>query len=553
MIDAAGLEERGEEFALLDRDGADEDGAAAVLEVANGLSGDRFLRTRLLVLELDRRVVLAENPPDPPTAVGERERIPPVDPLDLVGDGRPLLFLSTVNDVGVVDPLHAAVCRDGDDVELVDLPKLARLGHGRAGHAAELLVELEEVLKGDGGEGLRLLLDPHSLLRLDRLMEAVGPLPARHQPPGELVDDHHLPLLNDVIHVALVEVVGLEGVVDEMGPLHVARGVEALHPGDLLGAAHARLRQRDRVFLLLDLEVFLGAQLPRDLVGARVLGDVVVGRAGDDQRRAGFVDEDVVDLVDDREVEHALALLLVGGEAIVAAGGHPHVVAEVVEAELVVRAVGDVGRIRLLPLGGIHPRLDRADGQAEAHVERPHPLHVAASEVVVDGDDMDALPLDGIEVGGEGGDERLPLAGHHLGDGAGVEHHAADELDVVVAHAEPTAPRLAADAEGLGEDVVEGLAGSQAAAELGRLPAKLGIGHRLVTRLEGVDRLDLRLEPSQVTRVGRAEHAGQKPLHAVSGGGSGVRDRVPDLFELFHRASFRSAGRKRGSAGAGGT
>ena len=32
----------------------------------------------------------------------------------------------------------------------------------------------------------------------------------------------------------------------------------------------------------------------------------------------------------------------------------------------------------------------------------------------------------------------------------------------------------------------------------------------------------------------------------------GVRDRVPDLFEVFHRASFRSAGRKRGSAGAGG-
>ena len=192
-----------------------------------------------------------------------------------------------------------------------------------------------------------------------------------------------------------------------------------------------------------------------------------------------------------------------------------------------------------------------ADREAQELIDRAHPLAVAGGEVVVDGDDVDAFPLDGIEVGGEGGDERLPLTGHHLGDGAGVKHHATDELDVVVAHPEPAAPCLAADAEGLGEDVVEGLAGSQPAAELGRLPAKLGIGHRLVAGFERVDRLDLRLEPSQVTRVGRAEHAGEEPLHAVSGGGSGVRDRVPDLFELFHRASFRSAGRKRGSSGAG--
>ena len=99
------------------------------------------------------------------------------------------------------------------------------------------------------------------------------------------------------------------------------------------------------MLLFLDLEVHVLLQLPGDLVGLAVAGDVVVGRAGDDQRRAGFVDQDVVDFVDDREVQRTLGLLHVLGIAIVVAGGRPHVVAQVVEAELVVRAVGDVAGI----------------------------------------------------------------------------------------------------------------------------------------------------------------------------------------------------------------
>ena len=66
-------------------------------------------------------------------------------------------------------------------------------------------------------------------------------------------------------------------------------------------------------------------------------------------------------------------------------------------------------------------------------IERAHPLGVAAGEVVVDRDDVDALALQRIEVGGQGGDQGLALAGDHLGDVAAVEDHAAHELDVVSA------------------------------------------------------------------------------------------------------------------------
>src|SRR3712207_8879864 len=49
--------------------------------------------------------------------------------------------------------------------------ELAGLGHRRAGHAAELLVEAEVVLQGDRRERLVLLADLHALLGLDRLVQ----------------------------------------------------------------------------------------------------------------------------------------------------------------------------------------------------------------------------------------------------------------------------------------------------------------------------------------------------------------------------------------------
>ena len=85
------------------------------------------------------------------------------------------------------------------------------------------------------------------------------------------------------------------------------------------------------------------------------------------------------------------------------------------------------------------------------------PIHSASrrGEVVVDGDDVHALALERVQVAGQRGDQRLALAGPHLGDLALVQHHAADELHVVVAHPERAPARLAADRERLGQEVVE--------------------------------------------------------------------------------------------------
>jgi hypothetical protein len=85
------------------------------------------------------------------------------------------------------------VRRDDHRLEVIDLLELERLGVRRARHSGELRVHPEVVLERDGRERLVLALDRDAFLRLDRLVQALGPPPAGHQAPGELVDDDDLP------------------------------------------------------------------------------------------------------------------------------------------------------------------------------------------------------------------------------------------------------------------------------------------------------------------------------------------------------------------------
>ena len=103
-----------------------------------------------------------------------------------------------------------------------------------------------------------------------------------------------------------------------------------------------------------------------------------------------------------------------------------HVVAQVVEAELVVLAVGDVAEVGGLAIVVADAVDDNADGEAEKSVDTAHPLGVAPRQVVVDRHDMHAAASKRVEHGRQGGDQGLAFAGLHLGDLAAMKHHPAD-------------------------------------------------------------------------------------------------------------------------------
>ena len=156
-------------------------------------------------------------------------------------------------------------------------------------------------------------------------------------------------------------------------------------------------------------------------------------------------------------------------------------------------SIGCVGDLAFLVVQVV---LNDTDRHAEEAVDAAHPLRVAACEVVVHRDDVDAFSGEGVQIRGQGGDERLAFARLHFGDPAAMEDDPTDELDVEVPHVECAAARLANDGKRLGQEIPE----------LCGLRAELFVGKRLNLGFFGVDYRDERLDALQLAVVGRADN-----------------------------------------------
>ena len=415
---------------------------------------------------------------------------------DFAHDGAVLRVLVRVDEVLVVLPDHRHVGGDFNHFQLVYLPELFALGCCRSRHSGELVVQLEVVLKGYRRVGNGFALYSDVFLRLDSLMQAFRVPAPVHQPSRELIDDYYLPVLHYIVPVALENCLRLERVFDKAHESIVVAVVEGADSEYAFQMGDALNGQGACAVLFVNRVVFIEVQPSGDAREPAVFAVVrLLRRAAYDERGSGFVDEDVVHLVNDGELQLALHAL---------AKVDDHVVAEVVEAELVVGAVGDVGGVGIPALYApqvVHAALrgfrvgveqvsgfvlEHSNGRAEEVIYLSHPLGVSAGEVVVDGYHMDAAG-ERVQIGGQGGDKRLALAGSHLGDFALMQHHAADKLDVEVAHSENALGSLAHYGERFGQDVVDVLAAIETLAELEAHNGEFGVRLALEVAFEVVD------------------------------------------------------------------
>ena len=335
-----------------------------------------------------------------------------------------------------------------------------------------------------------------ALFGFNRLMQPVGVAPPVHQAAGEFVNDNHFAVLHHIIAVALEDGVRLERVLGEMHKLKVLSAVDVAdiqHPFQL---GDAFVCERGGAVLFVYGVVILALQRERQAREALVLFGGLLRRPADDKRRARFVYQDVVHLVNDSETAPALD-----------AQGHihHHIIAQIVEAELVVRAVGDVGGVSLVALHAahvLHPALRRfgvrvedvrrfmlqyAHGYAEEVKDFAHPLGVPPCQVIVDRNDVNAFAADGVEIRRQRRRQRLAFAGSHFGYLALMQRNPAYELRIEVAHAQRALGRLAHRRECFGQDVVHRSAAVQPRLELGAQRAEFGVGQALEIRLQIVD------------------------------------------------------------------
>ena len=381
--------------------------------------------------------------------------------LDLHGF---LGFHCLVQPLGPAPPRHRA---SGELVDDQDLPVLhdvvhvllvQRVGPQQLVHDVELLA-LHRVLGLEFAACLDLFLRRQLLIVIDAMnarrdirqyeLLVIG---RRHQLDATIGQVHGMPLLVEDVEEVVLQVTVLllrdpqlpVGEVVELHPLHElldALLLERLQEALVLRASQPRLVQRDASPLfvaLLEQPFPFGDQRIRHLglpphhaLDRRVMLRehrivLVAHRARDDERRPRLVDQDRVDLVDDREPVGALHPLLERDH---------HVVAQVVEAELVVGAVGDVALVGRPPLRRSGLRVvEASDGHPQVPVDVTHPLRVATGEVRVHRHQVRALAGQRVEVQRQCGDQRLSLTGGHFRDAAEVQLDAADQLDIVMDH-----------------------------------------------------------------------------------------------------------------------
>ena len=367
-----------------------------------------------------------------------------------------------------------AVGRHGGHGHVVGAADLGGAGGDRARHAGQMRPAGEEILDRDPGGMSRGHRDLDALLGLHGLMQPVAPGAALRGPAREFVDDHDLAVANDVLPVADERLSSPQRPLDRLVDRKQAHRVEQFRSLERPHAAAAAAEQFTG--LLLDVVFVVFVALERFGNGGCEAKDRLLHglrlprRRGDDQRRAGLVDEHVVGLVDERKPVGPLQEFRAAGGGL--AGEHrPQIapalgdlaahqpVLEEVEAEILGRAVGDVAGIRLAPRVEIHLRLHDAHRQPEHLVDRLHPLGVALGKVVVDRGQMGAPAGQGVEHQRQRGDERLSLARLHLDDRPVHERHAGEQLHVVMSHADRPPAGLAGGGKRFDEQRIDRLTG----------------------------------------------------------------------------------------------
>ena len=412
----------------------------------------------------------------------------------LINDGVVLAVDGLVNAVGQVLTGAGLVGGDADNVQAVDFAELIGLGGGCTGHTGQLFVHTEVVLEGDGSQRLALGGNGHALLGLNGLMQALIEAAAVHQAAGELINDDDLAVLDDIVNVAVHDAARLDGTVHIVAQRHIVGIGQIIDMEECLGLLDAGFGQGGSLALfvhdIVAVDLLLGLDLVVQLdddallqrlgkvIGALVHHAGILALAADDQRGTGLVDQDGVHLVHDGKGVAALDHVGLVDD---------HVVAQVVKAELVVRAVGDIGLIGLFAVIRFHAMDDQTDSKPQEAVDLAHPLRVAAGQIVVYGDNMHTLAGQGVEVGGHGCHQRLTFTGLHLGNAGAVQHNAADDLHGVGLHAQHTPVCLAADCKCLRQNIIKGLALGKALLKLGRLGLQLLIGQLGHLRLKGKD------------------------------------------------------------------
>src|SRR3989344_1243928 len=178
----------------------------------------------------------------------DQDRLPFVmEPLYLPRDRGELSFLSLKDKIVLVDTRRGPVWRNRRHFKSVYLEKFLRRGKRGSRHAGKLLVEFEVILKGDRSHRARFGLHFYPLLRFNSLVKPLRPPTSRLKTPGEFVDDNNAIVLDHILPVFNEECFGAHGSLKVVDVFCAFFGINILNSEEFLGLGDPRVRDLDRL------------------------------------------------------------------------------------------------------------------------------------------------------------------------------------------------------------------------------------------------------------------------------------------------------------------
>ena len=196
---------------------------------------------------------------------------------------------------------------------------------------------------------------------------------------------------------------------------------------------------------------------------------------------------------------------------------HLHIIAQIIEAIFIVRAVSDVGGVSAFPAWPVRVVIiDTIHRQAEEVIDLAHPFCVAAGEIVVHRHNMHAPTRQRVQVGSKGGDERFPFTRAHLSNLATVQRDAPDQLHIIMALSQRALGGFTDRCKGFRQKIIQRLAAFQALLIFIRFELELIIRESFKLWLQRVNARHNRAEFFQFPVIFCAENLLGEAEHGLS-------------------------------------
>ena len=277
-------------------------------------------------------------------------------------------------------------------------------------------------------------------------MQAIGVAAAIHETTGEFIYDDDFPVFDHVVLIASHHGLCTQRLGEEMVQLQIFRIIEVFYMQQLFHLCHTGFGRCYRLLLLIDGVVFLFFQLRDEFSDGVVCISRFLPRARNDQRRAGFIDQDGVYFIDQAIVQRTLYHLIEGSD---------HVITQVIKTEFIICSVGDIRIVRDFSLVEIQVMNDETDGEAKEFVYLSHPFAVSFRQIIIDGNNVDTLSFQRIQIDWCRSDQRLAFTGTHLSDVSTMQNNTTNQLGIEVTHPQHAAGGFTNDRKSLWQDIIQ--------------------------------------------------------------------------------------------------